>query len=101
MAKFTCTVIQCDNGKYRANMIINGRDVLGLPYDVDYRTLRDGIQRMTGIQILKRKDMIFEKLSDFEKIATIDATQPLPNGCRVTLEDRKSGWNPDWSKCEY
>lgn len=93
--KWTATVIQKD-GKYRAIMTIGGKEVDGLPSDVDYRTLREAIKSKTGVEILKRKDMIFEKLSDFEKIATIDVTQ-VRKDCRVTVAERKNGWKPCWN----
>lgn len=93
--KWTCTIIQCD-GKYRAVMLIDNKEVDGIASDVDYRTLSQSIKQITGIEILKRKDMIFERLSDFEKIATIDATQPR-NDCRVTVIERINGWNPCWN----
>lgn len=98
MAKWICTVIQRDE-KYRAVMEIMGKSVEDLPTDVDYRTLYEAIRLKTGISILKRKDMIFEKLSDFEKIATLDATQYRGVGtdCRVTIKERINGWKPDWS----
>lgn len=94
MRKWACTVIQCD-GKYRADMQIDGKSVDGIMSDVDYRTLSQSIKQITGIEILKRKDMIFERLSDYEKIATIDATQ-MRNDCRVTVIERINGWNPCW-----
>lgn len=95
MRKWTCTIIQRD-GKYRAVMLINNKEVDGIASDVDYRALSQSIKQITGIEILKRKDMIFERLSDFEKIATIDATQPR-NDCRVTVTERINGWNPCWN----
>ena len=39
--------------------------------------------------------MIWERLSDFEKIATIDATQPRAD-CRVRINERQNGWKPKW-----
>lgn len=94
--KWTCTIIQ-SNGKYRAIMERGGKSVEDLPSEVDYRTLKEAIRLKTGVEILKRKDMIFERLSDFEKIATIDATQHRENrDCRVTMKDRKNGWKPCW-----
>ena len=96
MRKWICTVIQnADSGKYHADVLINNKSVDGIPFDVDYKTLTEAIKRVTGISILKRKEMIFERLSDFERIATIDATQPR-NDCRVTVEERINGWNPCW-----
>lgn len=91
MNKWTCTIIQnTDSGKYHADMLINNKSIDGIPFDVDYKTLMGAIKRITGISILKRKEMIFERLSDFEKIATIDATQ-LRNDCRVTVTERING----------
>lgn len=96
MKKWTCTVIQnTDSGKYRADMLINNKSVDGIPFDVDYKTLTEAIKRITGISILKRKEMIFERLSDFERIATIDATQ-CRKDCRVTVSERINGWKPCW-----
>ena len=97
MRKWICTVIQnADSGKYHADVLINNKSVDGIPFDVDYKTLMGAIKRITGISILKRKEMIFERLSDFEKIATIDATQ-MRNDCRVTVTERINGWNPCWN----
>ena len=94
--KWTLTVIQ-SNGKYRAIMLMDNKEVEGLPSEVNYKTLKEAIKLKTGVTILQRKEMIFEKLSDFEKIATIDATQYREGkDCRVTMEDRKNGWQPDW-----
>ena len=96
--KWTLTVIQ-SNGKYRAIMLMDNKEVEDLPSEVDYKTLKEAIRLKTGVEILKRKDMIFERLSDFEKVATIDATQYRGEGkdCRVTIEDRKNGWKPCWN----
>lgn len=94
MKRWTCTVIQ-QGGKYRAIMEVNGKNVPDLPEDVDYRTLIREIRAKTGIQLLQRKNMIFERLSDFEKIATIDNTQTRED-CRVTISERINGWKPCW-----
>lgn len=98
MGRWTCTIIQnTETGKYRvADFQINGKKVIvTFPEFSYYRyvDLRTLIKIKTGIDILKRKDMIFEKLSDFEKIATIDATQ-IREDCRVTMAERKAGWQP-------
>ena len=50
-----------DGSYYVSNMIIEGRKVENLPEHVDYKTLTAAIKRETGISLLKRKDMIFEK----------------------------------------
>jgi hypothetical protein len=81
--------------KYHAVMQIEGGNVYDLDENVDYRTLSKSIEDKTGITILKCKDMIFEKLSDIEKIATIDATQ-YREDCRVTMKELKNGWKPAW-----
>ena len=100
MNKWTCTIIQnTDSGKYHADMLIDNKNVDGIPFDVDYKTLTEAIKRVTGISILKRKEMIFERLSDFEKIATLDNTQ-CRNDCRVTVEERIRGWMPCWNEEE-
>ena len=97
--KRTLTIIQSE-GKYRAIMLMGNKEVEGLPSYVDYRTLKEAIRLKTGVEILKRKDMIFERLSDFEKVATIDATQYRGEGkdCRVTLAERINGWKPCWDE---
>lgn len=101
MSKWTCTIIQnMNNGRYRvADFRIDGVDIserFYRPFDMDYREMMKEIREKTGIEILKRKDMIFERLSDFEKIATIDATQYRGEGkdCRVTVAERIAGWQP-------
>lgn len=96
MNKWTCTVVKDATGKYYARLTIGGYDVEGLPEHVNYKTLKETIRQKTGIEILKHKDMIWERLSDTEMIATIDATQYRRKGkdCRVTIEERKNGWKP-------
>ena len=100
MGRWYCKVIRNSNNKYYANMEIEGKTVYDLPMNVDYKTLKEAIQKETGVVILKCKDMIFEKLSDTEKIATIDATQHRGEGtdCRVRIEELMRGWKPAWEK---
>lgn len=98
MKGWTCTIIQnTETGKYRvANFIVNGKDItenFRLPYDFNYKGLITFVRKETGICLLKRKEMIFEQLSDFEKIATLDTTQERID-CRVTIAERKAGWQP-------
>lgn len=85
MAKFTCRVIQDTNGKYHADLCIAGHIVDGLPGGVDYNTLREAIRQQTGIEILKRSQMIFERYNG-KSYAMIDATQTR-NDCRVTTDE--------------
>lgn len=94
--KWTCTVTKQANGKYSANLEQGGVVVNGLSQNVDYNTLKQSIINNTGIVILKHKDMLFERISKTKQIATIDATQTRKD-CRVTIEDRVSGWKPDFS----
>lgn len=54
------------------------------------------IRRMTGIEILKHKNMIFEG-SGRKRYALIDNTQTR-NDCRVTLQERINGWKPCFDK---
>ena len=98
MGRWTCTIIQnTELGRYRvADFRINGKEVNVTFSDFSYYRyvdLRALIRIKTGIDILKRKDMIFERLSDFEKIATIDNTQ-VREDCRVTIKERIAGWQP-------
>jgi len=96
MNRWYCNIIKNSDNKYYANMQIEGKNVYDLSIDVDYRTLSKEIEDKTGIRILKCKDMIFEKLSDTEKVATIDCTQYRNGDCRVTLKELKNGWQPAW-----
>ena len=100
MSKWCCTVIHKDKEGYRAILTIDGYKVEDLPEYVGYNELRNAIKRATGIEILQRKDMIFEKLSDCEQIATIDNTQYRGEGkdCRVRLVERQNGWKPKWDE---
>ena len=98
MSKWTCTIIQnTENSLYRvADFRSDGKDITErfcVPFDLDYRGLVIFVKEETGICLLKRKEMIFERLSDFEKIATLDATQERED-CRVTIKERIAGWQP-------
>ena len=93
--KWFLEVVQCQDGTYYANMAVARNFVRGLPEYVDYNTLRRAIRLKTGISILPKKDMIFQK-SGTRNYAYIDATQPRED-CRVTLEEMKNGWKPGWS----
>ncbi len=96
-----------DGSYYVSNMIIEGRKVENLPEHVDYLTLTAAIKRETGISILKRKDMIFEK-KNRKSYAHIDATggntawrnKAANNGrdCRITFKDIENGFTPDFTR---
>lgn len=98
MSKWCCTIIHNKDYGYRANMLIDNKYVDDLPCGVDYKTLYNGIKAKTGIEILLRKDMRFEAISDVESIATIDATQyrGYDKDCRVSLKEVAEGWQPCW-----
>ena len=98
MGRWTCTIIQnIETGLYRvADFRIDGKDIterFRVPFNLDYRGLVTFVKEETGITLLKRKEMIFERLSDFEKIATLDATQERED-CRVTIKERIAVWQP-------
>lgn len=92
--KWFLEVVQCKDGTYYANMAVEGNFVRDLPLYVDYNTLKRAIRLKTGISILHKKDMIFQR-SGTQNYAYIDATQPRED-CRVTLEEMNNGWKPGW-----
>lgn len=98
MKKWTCEVVQDFDGRYYANMYVNGKYVNNLPEYVDYTTLRSAIREKTGIEILLRKDMIFER-NGRKKYALLDATQERVD-VRVTFREREGigckKWCPNW-----
>lgn len=98
MNRWFCKIIRNSENKYYAVMEIEGKQVQGLAKNVDYRTLSKSIENKTGITILKCKDMIFEKLSATEKVATIDCTQSRNGDCRVTMKELLNGWKLAWEK---
>lgn len=57
-----------------------------------WRELCANVERDAGIRFPLKKYFKFEKLSDFEQIAGIDASHVRPS-CVVTMQDRRSGWN--------
>ena len=98
MGKFFLEVVQDFDGSYYANMVINGNPVQDLKEYVDYNTLRKDIRDKTGIEILKRKDMVFQQWGR-KKYAYIDNTQ-YREDCRVTLDEMRHGFKPDFNEGE-
>ena len=96
MSKWYCEVVKDFNGVYYANMCINGNVVEGLPENVDYKTLKAAIKIQTGKEILKCKDMIFERFGR-KQYALIDFTQTR-NDCRVTFKERLNTYKPDFKE---
>lgn len=95
MNRWVCKIIKNSDNKYYADMQIEGRNIYDLAENVDYRTLKKSIEDKTGIRILQCKSMNFEKLSNTEKVATIDCTQSRED-CRVTVKELTNGWKPAW-----
>lgn len=95
MSKWFLEVVQDFDGSYYANLTVDGVLVDGLPEYVDYNTLKNAIKAKTGIEILKKKDMIFQQ-DGRKKYAYIDATQYRGEGkdCRITFDEIKNGWKP-------
>lgn len=93
--KWFIEVIQDFDGSYYANLTIDGDLINDLPIHVNYNTLKKAIKNQTGIEILKRKDMIFHQYGR-KKYAYIDATQNLPD-CRITLSDILNGHKPKFN----
>lgn len=92
MSKFTCEIVRDFDGTYYANVCVDGKMVEGLPEHVNYNTLKDAIRRKANVEILKCKDMIWEKVGR-KHYALIDATQTR-NDCRVTRAEVYDGWEP-------
>lgn len=85
MKKWYVEVVKDTNGKYHANMMIDGKVVDGLLTDVDYKMLREDIKNKTGIEILKHDDMWWFRF-ECKDYAYIDATQSRLD-CRVHLAE--------------
>lgn len=94
MKKWFLEVVQDFDGSYYANLTIDAIRVNDLPEYVDYNTLRNAIKEKTGIEILKKKDMIFQQ-NGRKKYAYIDCTQERKD-CRVTLDEMYKGWEPNF-----
>lgn len=95
MGKWTCEVVQNIDGSYYANLTIDNKHVDGLPEYVDYNTLYNAIRLKTGICILRRKNMIFERFGR-KKYAFIDCTQ-VRKDCRVKLSEfLDKTYQPKW-----
>lgn len=94
MARWICEIIKDFDGSYCANMQVEGRIVENLPENVNYNTLKDAIRKQTGVEILKCKDMIFNKLGR-KYYALLDTTRQRMD-CRVTLEEIINGYKPNF-----
>jgi len=93
--RWAATFIQnTETGKYHCTINTENAGFIDFWDEYDWISLCNEIRISTGICMLKRKDMHFEKLSDFERIATIDATQTRDD-CRVSLDEIRQGWKPN------
>lgn len=97
MGRFICEVVKDFDGTYYANMSVDGKTVQGLPEHVSYNVLKGAIREIANVEILKCKDMLWEKVGR-KRYALIDATQTRAD-CRVTRSEVLSGWKPCWDGC--
>lgn len=94
--RWAMTVIyDCDTREYTATINTENNGFIDFWEGSDYNTLAKRIMEATGIVIIKRNNMIFEKLSSHERIATIDASGGKIGDCRVTLNEIRAGWKPN------
>lgn len=92
MKSWYCELIRDFDGTYYANLVIDGRLVLGLPAYVNYKTLHSAIKERTGIQLPPVSQMHFCKLGRKQE-AIIDGTRTRPD-CRVPAREIKD-WRPE------
>lgn len=98
MSKWFVEVVKNNfNGKYHANMMVDGKVVGVLARDMDYNTLREDIRVKTGIELPKKKDMQFWTY-DGKSYAILDFTRDRDDH-RVTQYEvmyGRPGWRPDF-----
>ena len=93
--RWAATFIQnTETGKYHCSINTENCGVIDFWDEYDWNSLALAVEMTTGIRILKRKDMHFEKISEFAKIATLDASGAKKGDCRVSLEEIRQGWKP-------
>jgi hypothetical protein len=104
--KFYCEIVQDFDVTYYANMTEGGTDsngvwhepklVEGLPVNVTYKQLCEGIRKVTGVSMVQRKYLKFKSMGR-KKYAYVDATQHIPEGCGCcpTWEQTKK-YPPNW-----
>lgn len=83
-------VVRDFDGSYYANMLQDGKRVEGLPENVDYKTLREGIKQIAHFEILPCNQMLFSQFGR-KSYAYIDATQERKD-CRVTMREINAGY---------
>ena len=65
--------------------------------NVKYNDLKKYMENKLGFKFLNCKDLIFTKISDFEKMAIIDVTRNREDS-RVSIKEMKNGWKPSWEE---
>ena len=96
MKKWFCIIIKKDN-KYSLNMGVYGENIDDEPINVKYNDLKKYMENKLGFKFLNCKDLIFTKISDFEKMAIIDVTRNREDS-RVSIKEMKNGWKPSWEE---
>ena len=105
--KWCLEIVQDFNYLYYANMTMGGKDISGVYHKphpihglaeyVNYRTLAESIERVTGVKIPNCNNLYWIK-NGRKQYAIIDATQHRPGkDCRVSREDIAAGWKPNFS----
>lgn len=88
--RWNCDIIRnTDTNEYRA--LIEFENCVCEVEAYGWRELCANVKRDTGIRFPMKKYFKFEKFSDFEQIAGIDASHARPS-CIVTMKDRRNGW---------
>ena len=82
--KWFCEIVQGYDGTYYANMTTENGKISGLPDNVDYKTLCDGIRKVTGISLVPRKSLKF-KQAEYKKYAYVQNCFPSEEGCCMTF----------------
>ena len=110
--RFNCDLFYNRDYGYSGNFVFeNGKEVkidcygysvydrgaLVQKMEFDFKTalcwsgFADAVQVAAGVFLPARKNMKFQRLSDFEMIAGIDGSH-VRKDCCVTLKERRSGW---------
>ena len=84
--KWFCEIVQDFDGTYYANMTNEKGRVDGLPEYVDYKTLCNGIKKITGISFVPRKSLKFKQYGR-KKYAYVQNCFSSEEGCCMTYTD--------------
>lgn len=90
--KWKADIIHVDGEGYRAIFSMDSGEEMDIAAAcVPWRELCRLIDDYIGIRLPSKRCFKFEKLSDFEQIAGVDAATTRES-CIVTMEDRRAGW---------